>query len=128
METERLQFWPFHPTIQVQATVYGFFSTDDLTTYVLYQANGNTEPSISNFPSLNNVEEILSFLDLAPVGPNQAIPMVAGVGEDQNFYYTKWNPPHLGLINPADGFSDWMTLDLGSPAMSVSAAILQLTA
>lgn len=71
------------------------------------------------------MNDILTFLDLAPVGPTQPVPVVAGVLEDQNFTYSVWNLPHSGLINPADGFSDWVTMDLGGPALSVSLASVE---
>lgn len=105
--------------IQVAASIHGFFVSDDLTAYILYEANGNNVPSVSDFPSLNVVEERLSFLQLAPVGPSSSEPAVAAIGEDQNFYYSIWNPSNPGLINPADGFSDWQVLDLGGPALKV---------
>ncbi|KAH6635430.1 hypothetical protein B0J18DRAFT_472556 [Chaetomium sp. MPI-SDFR-AT-0129] len=114
------QFWPFHPSIPVQATLYGFFLSDELNPYILYLANGDTQPSVSQFPSSANVNDILSFLHLAPVGPTQPNPVVAGILEDQNFTYSVWNPPaYSALINPAEGFLDWVGVDLGGPALSV---------
>lgn len=67
------------------------------------------------------MNDILSFLHLAPVGPTQPNPVVAGILEDQNFTYSVWNPPsYSSLINPAEGFLDWVGVDLGGPALSVS--------
>jgi hypothetical protein len=112
-------FWPFYPSIPVQATLYGFFLSDELNPYILYLANGDTQPSVSQFPSSANVNDILTFLHLAPVGPTQPSPVVAGILEDQNFTYSVWNPPYSSLINPAEGFLDWVNVDLGGPALSV---------
>ncbi|KAF2272772.1 uncharacterized protein EI97DRAFT_461713 [Westerdykella ornata] len=115
--TRAIQLSPFHNSvIQVAASIYGFFVSDDLTAYILYQANGNNFPSVSDFPSLNVVEERRSFLQLAPVGPSSSQPVITAIGDDESFYYSVWNPANPGLINPADGFSDWQVLDLGGPA------------
>jgi hypothetical protein len=119
--TDLEQLWPFHNSvIQVAAQIYGFYLSDDLTVYILYEANGSTVPSVSDFPSMNVVEERLSFVQLAPVGPLSSNPAVVAIGEeDQQLYYSTWNPAIPGLINPADGFTDWQVTNISGQAMKV---------
>ena len=105
--------------MQMQADIYGFYISENLNPYILYTSRGSGVPSMSQYSSLNNVEAVSSLLQLAPVAPVSATPMVAAVSENQQFVYSTWQPENLGLINLADGFMDWKALDLGGEVMKV---------
>lgn len=97
------------------AFVYGFYISDNLNSYILFspitsQFGGPTEPpTASEFPSLNNVNDQIPVLQLAPVGiwvNPFPFTKVAAVSAEQKFLYSSWDTS-INALNPADTFTDW---------------------
>ncbi|KAI9751030.1 MAG: dihydrolipoamide dehydrogenase precursor [Chaenotheca gracillima] len=119
-------FWPFHsPQFQSEAVfIFGFYISDNMNSYVLFSEVDQTgapvgAPISSEFPSMNNVNDQVAVLQLAPVGVHNYV-MVTAVSAQQTFLYSTWNPgTATALDNPADGFMDWTVLDLGGRVLQI---------
>ena len=113
--------WPYHnQAISQLFSLLAFYISDPNAPHVLYRAGNDTEASISDFPSVNRIDVVRKMVQLAPVAPMSTTPVVAGLDDNGDLYYSVWAPSATTLLNPAEGFTEWKPLyDRGVKARKV---------
>lgn len=137
--SQALEFYPWTSlcaSVSVPSAVFGFWVSISGQAYITsiatclppqaWELHVSTDAPIisAQVPSIDVVQVTHHILQLQPVGVSWVLPHIAAVTASQKLVFSFYSPNNS--INIADGYSDWVPVDLGTDHQGVKVNVTHI--